>query len=66
MGANNTEHNEHVLWDEEDEYWAQLDGQQDALGSNADNVERCNTLSGRVHFYITRKYKGHEYVNTCP
>ena len=42
MGENITEHNEHVPWDEEDKYWAQLE-QEDTHGSSAadDNNERC-------------------------
>jgi hypothetical protein len=43
MGENITEHNKHVLWDEEDEFWVQLDEQEDAHdGSAADkDNERC-------------------------
>ena len=39
-----TEHNEHVPWDEEDKYWAQLDEQEDTCGSSAadDDNERCH------------------------
>ena len=44
MGENITEHNEHVPWDEEDKYWAQLDEQEDTCGSSAadDDNERCH------------------------
>jgi hypothetical protein len=34
MGANMTANNEYVPWDKEDEYWAQLEEQEDVVGSN--------------------------------
>lgn len=71
MGENITEHhNEHVPWDEEDEYWAQLDEQEDAHGSSAadegnERRRKRRHQVGKRTFALWRIVRD-TYANTCP